>query len=160
MKGTTSAPGCKHRHSVSRSLPYSFSVYTLLYPLEASYQHNEALWLLSCSYYRNMLWGENNLGLKRWGACAAGLSWGGKRPQGAGNSCWALLLSLTQRLHSSVQYWKSAHPVAEAEAGLPEGWVVSEDVSALCPRWRRQGAPPDNSFHLYFPFHWHWVWGT
>lgn len=102
MKGTTSAPGCKHRHSVSRSLPYSFSVYTLLYPLEASYQHNEALWLLSCSYYKNTLWGENNLGLKRWGACAAGLGWGGKRPQGAGNSCWALLLSLTQRLLSSV----------------------------------------------------------
>ena len=68
-----------------------------------------------------------------------------------GPSCYPLLRGSTL----VFQYWKSAHPVAEAEAeaGLPEGWVVSEDVSALCPRWRRQGAPPDNSFHLYFPFH-------
>lgn len=66
-----------------------------------------------------------------------------------GPSCYSLLRGSTL----VFQYWKSAHPVAEAEAGLPEGWVVSEDVSVLCPRWQRQGAPSDNSLHLYFPFH-------
>lgn len=34
------------------------------------------------------------------------------------------------------QYWKSAHPVAETEAGLPEGWVISEDVSHCAPTGR------------------------
>lgn len=49
----------------------------------------------------------------------------GEQVTSVGPSCYSLLRGPTL----VFQYWKSAHPAAETEAGLLEGRVISEDVS-------------------------------